>query len=198
VANFEKYKISMKRKYSALREWAMLLGIATIAYVFGWHILLQRLALQTGIFNPSTELPKTAPTADYNFQLTDLEGNFIDFAQFKGKVVFMNFWATWCPPCIAEMPSIEALYLKMKSQNIAFVMISLDKRSDYEKVRAFLSKNKYSMPVYFLNNSLPSQYQANAIPRTYILSAKGTLIGAYRGMTNYNTLRFQQFLLQNR
>lgn len=188
----------MKKKYSMIREWAMLLAIVTIVYVFGWHILLQRLALQTGIFNATTTLPKVAPKATYDFQLTDLAGNTIDFAQFKGKVVFLNFWATWCPPCIAEMPSIEALYQKLKPQNIAFVLISMDEQSDYKKVRIFLNKHKYTVPIYFLKSSLSAQYQAVSIPRTYILSAKGTLIGAYQGMTNYNTAHFQQFLLQNR
>src|SRR5690349_20904999 len=63
---------------------------------------------------------------DFNFSVKDLSGNTIDFKNFRGKIVFLNLWATWCGPCRSEMPSIQKLYEGIDKEKVSFVMLSLD------------------------------------------------------------------------
>ena len=98
---------------------------------------------------------------NYNFYLSDENGTTVSLADFKGKTIFMNYWATWCPPCIAEMPNIQALFEDMTHtdetrQEIVFMMISLD--ADSKKALDFVERKGYSMPVYFPRSQKPSIY----------------------------------------
>ncbi len=181
-----------KNFYKELREWAFMLALVGLFYWLGGHILLQRALLYTGIFSPTTSQNDEAVIADYNLDLQDLSGKVVSLEDFRGKTVFLNFWATWCPPCIAEMPGIEALFQKTDHSNIVFVMVSVD--DDPAKVEAFLKKNNYSFPVYFLMSTLPKVYYNNSIPRTYILNPEGFIASQKVGMANYNTANFQAFL----
>lgn len=92
---------------------------------------------------------------------------------FRGKVVFLNVWATWCPPCVMEMPSIARLYERFRSDpNVEFLLVSVD--DDSEKVRSFLAKNGYTMPTYLevARSSAPAALQTRGIPATFILDGE--------------------------
>ena len=134
----------------------------------------------------------TPETADYNFMLIDQQGNRKPFADFKEKVVFINFWATWCPPCIAEMPDINSLYEDQKTQGIEFVLISLD--DDFQKAKDFLQKKEFAFPIYQLASPLPEVYESSAIPTTYVISPEGKIVVTKSGMAKYNTRKFKDFL----
>lgn len=176
-----------------LKEWGFMLLILGLFIYFGGPILLQRALLMTGIYNPSVNIQKDTPMADYNFQLIDLEGNTLDFVELKGQVILINIWATWCAPCVAEMPGLYSLYQKMKNEKVKFIFLSVDENP--EKVRDFLKQKNYQLPVYFLNSSLSNTYKtSNSIPRSYLLSAEGKVIKEYIGITAYNTQAFQKFL----
>jgi thiol-disulfide isomerase/thioredoxin len=112
--------------------------------------------------------------------------------EFKGKTIFLNFWATWCPPCIAEMPNIQALYESVHSDSIEFVMVSLDE--DHQKARDYLNRKEYNFPVYFLNGRKPGTYSSSVVPTTYVISPDGKIVTERRGMANYNTSGFKDFL----
>lgn len=183
---------SSKNFYKELREWTLMLALVGVFYWLGGHILLQRALLYTGIFSPTVSPQEEVLAADYNLDLQDLSGNVYSLEDFRGKTVFLNFWATWCPPCVAEMPGIEALFQKTNREEVVFIMISVD--DDPAKVEAFLKKNNYSLPVYFLMSSLPKVYHNNSIPRTYILNPEGFITSQKIGMANYNTASFQAFL----
>ena len=119
----------MKKKVKReLIEWIVLIAVFGIIYLGGWHTevigKVQQVVLATGIISPSS--PDEKKFADYEFRLEDLNGNKVSFSEFKGKSVFLNFWATWCPPCVAEMPDIHSLY-KKTGDKISFVMISIYK-----------------------------------------------------------------------
>lgn len=90
---------------------------------------------------------ETLPVVGAGFKMVSLNGKTVSFESLKGKVVFMNMWATWCPPCIAEMPNIQKLYEKIGSDKIAFVMLSLDE-DGMEKVKKFIGKKGFTFPVY--------------------------------------------------
>ncbi len=102
--------------------------ISAVSFATQWTLL------QTGLRDAEPEITAEDTPFDYEFALKDLEGNKIPFDQFKGKVVFLNLWATWCGPCRAEMPSIQNLYEKVDKEKIVFVMLSLDREGDTKKV----------------------------------------------------------------
>jgi len=124
--------------------------------------------------------------------LINEEGERIPFSQFEGKVVFLNFWATWCPPCIAEMPDIQRLYEDVDSDNIAFVLISSD--DSFQKAKDFVKRKEFNFPIYQLASPLPQVYDYRAIPTTYVISPEGKIVVSKSGMAKYNTKKFKKFL----
>ncbi|MEO9485388.1 MAG: TlpA disulfide reductase family protein [Ekhidna sp.] len=184
----------MKQKIrKELIEWIVLITVVGVIYLGGWHTevlgRMQQVVLSTGLIKPT--LLAEERKASYNFWLEDLKGNRIEFTEFSNEVVFMNFWATWCPPCVAEMPDIYDLYQKQKDQ-VSFVMISLDQ--DEAKARRFIDRKGFEFPVYFLRSSLPTTYDTHSIPTTYVLSKGGTIKVENHGMAKYNTDSFNKLL----
>lgn len=184
-------KKSYKRE---LIEWSVLVVVGLGLYISGLHTevigQLQRVVLATGIITPETGRDHEVK-AVYNFQVTNAGGKTIDFSEFKGQTVFLNFWATWCPPCIAEMPDIQDLYEK-KGEEVAFVMISLDE--DPDKARRFVERKGYDLPVYFHASGLPKPYNPRSIPTTYVISPDGNIALTNHGMAKYDTEKFRSFL----
>ena len=188
----------MKRKKSIKREvieWAIFLGIIGFLFGTGLHTpvfgFIQGLILKTGIMQPSID-DSSSEIADYNFILIDQDGERISFDEFRDKVVFVNFWATWCPPCIAEMPDINQLYLEIEHNEIEFVLISLD--DDFEKAKNFVRKKEFNFPIYQLASPLPNVFESSAIPTTYVISPTGEIVVSKSGMAKYNTKKFKSFL----
>lgn len=101
-------------------------------------------------------------------------------------------WATWCPPCIAEMPSIDRLHEEMGDE-VVFVMLSLDQ--DFEKAEPFDKCKGYDLPIYTQAGNLPAMYQSSAIPTTFIIDTKGNLVLTHKGMADYSNPEFKDFLL---
>lgn len=110
-------------------------------------------------------------------------GKNIDFADLKGKVVFVNFWATWCPPCIAEMPSLQELY-KAYGNEVVFLFVTNDSA---EKINSFLHKNEYTFPCYNIKTVLPNEFRHSEIPSTYIVNKQGNIVVQKIGATNWNS-----------
>ncbi|MFN8254674.1 MAG: TlpA disulfide reductase family protein [Bacteroidales bacterium] len=111
---------------------------------------------------------------DYQLLFTDLNNNNLDFSLLKGKVIFLNFWATWCPPCVAEMPSIQKLYNAYRNNNqIAFILLTNEEKT---KVKTFLQKQGYDFPVFFNQDRIPEVLSTNSIPTTFLISKSGKLV----------------------
>ncbi len=126
------------------------------------------------------------------FKIMAADGSITDLADLKGKKVFVNLWATWCPPCRAEIPSIEKLQSKLDKEKVVFVMISLD--DNFELAKRFAKKSKLQLPVYYPAEPLPAIFNINGIPATFIFNEKGELIKSNNGMDNYNTNEYLQLL----
>lgn len=107
----------------------------------------------------------------YRWTLMDTEGNRINFEDHKDKVVLVNFWATWCPPCVAEMPSFVRLYGDY-GDKVVFAFVTND---DQDKVSKFLAKKEYRLPVYFETSRTPDLLTSTSIPATYIISKSGKI-----------------------
>jgi peroxiredoxin len=121
-----------------------------------------------------------------NFSLRDLNGNVVEFKNFKGKLIFLTFWATWCGPCKKEMPSLEALYQQFKYKDFSIVSIALD----YEKsssVKEFIKKNGYTFPVLVdPKNHTVDLFQVKGIPTTILIDKQGMIIGKAMGPREWN------------
>ena len=154
----------------------------------------QRAVLFTGIFQPDLNIPvDKQPVADYNLSLVRLDDKLIDLHDFKGKTIFLNFWASWCPPCRAEMPTIQNLYEILKNKNdVVFVLVSLD--DDVSKAKSFIKNEGFTFPVYFLNSSLPQIYNTGTIPSTFVISKEGRIAVKHTGMADYDSKKFIDFL----
>lgn len=119
----------------------------------------------------------------YNWTLKDYKGNVLDFETLKDKVVLVNFWATWCPPCIAEMPSMQSLYNDY-GDKIAFVFIS---NESGEILDEFLNKSNYTFKVYGSLTSPPNQFNVSSIPRTFLIAKDGSIVIDKSGASNWNS-----------
>ncbi|WP_194850383.1 TlpA family protein disulfide reductase [Nonlabens antarcticus] len=192
-------------------QYGIIGAIALTLYITGLHTeviaFAQRGLLATGIMNPdveevavnrnmegrdSTQVSPDLVKADFNFDLINEQGKMISLADLKGKVIFINMWATWCPPCIAEMPSIDRLHEELGDE-VAFVMVSLDQ--DFEKAKAFNKNRGYNLPIYAPGNNPPAMYQSTTIPTTYVIGADGNLALIHKGMADYSTSDFKEFLI---
>jgi thiol-disulfide isomerase/thioredoxin len=120
---------------------------------------------------------------DYMWSLTQDDGKILQFKDLKGKVVFLNFWATWCPPCVAELPEIQRAYEK-HGQDVAFVLVT-DQEAGV--VKTFMEKHGYELPVHYLRSGLPEVFNHRSIPTTYILSGDGRIVSRKTGAANWDS-----------
>jgi len=132
-----------------------------------------------------------------DFALEDLQGNQVALRDHRGKVVFLNFWATWCPPCRTEMPSMERLYRKLKGEGL--VMLAVDMQENQKQVAKFMKGLDLSFPALLDGDgSVSYQYNIIGLPSTYIIDPQGYLVGKAvgpRDWSNGESVNFFQSLL---
>lgn len=189
----KKKKRSLKRE---LIEWGVIIGIGAFLYLTGLHTevigTVQGLVLKTGLIKPNIERDEPVSETSYNFRLVDERGSLLEGEELKGKTVFINLWATWCPPCVAEMPDINKLHNDVATDNIVFLMISLD--DDFDKAKAFVNKKKYDFKIYQFATSPPTELYSKTIPTSMVISPSGHVVVRKEGMAKYNTQSFKDFL----
>ena len=139
-------------------------------------------------FSPSTvasENPKKL--SNFQWQLVDKTGNNINLQDYKGKIIFINFWATWCPPCIAEMPSMQKLYADYQDK-IVFLFVTTD---SFSKINAFLIKNNLNLPIYQSVTNAPLEMETESIPTTYLIDKHGNIVIEKTGVADWNSDSFR-------
>jgi len=120
---------------------------------------------------------------DFNWTLQDINGNKVNLNISKGKVIFINLWATWCPPCVGEMPEIQKLYDHFKdNDNINFYLITNDKLN---KIKTFVAKRGYSFPTYHALSETPIPFRVRSIPTTFVISKSGKIVLKETGAANW-------------
>lgn len=150
-----------------------------------------RQLMATGLFNASldTKDPAEATASDVDFRFVDENGDVHSTASLRGQVVFINFWASWCPPCRAEFPSIETLYTTFKDDpDVFFLMINQD--SDQAAGKAYLRNEGFSVPFYTLNGPVSEELYSGALPTTVVLDKNGKIRFHHAGFANYASDKF--------
>ncbi|MFD2555328.1 TlpA family protein disulfide reductase [Sphingobacterium tabacisoli] len=134
-------------------------------------------------------------TAGVSASFVDINNRVTTLDSLRGKVVVMNFWATWCPPCIREMPSLNTLFLDLKSnKDIVFMAIDVDE--DIKGASKFMAKNKFDLPLYTLHGPLPSELETSSIPMTVILDKRGEVAVQHTGMVDFGNPNIKDGLLK--
>ncbi|MFT0716620.1 TlpA family protein disulfide reductase [Flagellimonas lutimaris] len=136
------------------------------------------------VLSPSTvDKDEQSNLKNYNWDLIDLEGKQTNLQSRKGEVILINVWATWCPPCVAELPGFADLY-KDYGDKVNFAFVANDEK---QKVETFLKKKGYDLPVYFQVSATPKELESGSIPVTYILDKQGNIVVDKTGAANWNS-----------
>ena len=138
------------------------LRIALVAVLIG-------LALGGGLFALSRRGPQRAP----DFAVTDLQGRTVRLSALRGKVVVLNLWATWCAPCVEEMPSIERLWSTLQGDDFALLAVSQDEEGR-RSVEPFVQRMKFSFPVFLdPEHEVGDRYGVWGYPETFVIDRNG-------------------------
>lgn len=150
--------------------------------------------MQVGLFQPQlTHVDNATYQKTSDFIVQNSTGTELRLAELKGKVVFINFWATWCPPCVAEMPSINSLYERLKkNKNIIFLSVDVD--GNLKKSGEFMRRHHYSLPLYRIIGSVPQNFVSNSIPVTVIIDKNGHLAARQNGSADYSNPQVYNYL----
>jgi len=143
-------------------------------------------------FAPSVNnMDETEVISSYDWELKGLNTQSVNFNKFEDKVIFVNFWATWCPPCRAELPMIQKLYNDYKD-NVVFVFVT---NEDWNTVKPFFDKNEYDLPIYNSASIPPQKFtEVNSIPASYLIDKNGAILISKVGAADWNSNKVRKLL----
>ncbi|MBL7113267.1 MAG: TlpA family protein disulfide reductase [Bacteroidales bacterium] len=191
--------IARLKKYWSKRSW---FGKVTDLLFYLFIILLiipgSRKTVATAVNRIAIQRPQILKkeilgkleSSDFSWKLVSPDGKLIEFEEFRGKVVFLNFWATWCPPCRAEMPDIQRLYEDYEDR-IAFILVT---QEDPVNVQSFIEDKGYSVPFYRPASTPPPTLQSSALPTTYIINQQGEIVIKKTGAFRWDSKKANAFL----
>ncbi|MBI5427391.1 MAG: TlpA family protein disulfide reductase [Nitrospinae bacterium] len=183
--------IALKRKTSIpikkyIGLYLFLFIVALLAFLDHYNespLDVERLQASEGLGQGRSSAVYPAP----DFTLRNLNGNWDSLSNYKGQVVILNIWATWCGPCRIEMPSLESLYRRFRSEGVAVLAVSIDKGSD-EKVRSFAREYQLSFPVLLdADGQVERLFPTPSIPATYVIDKAGQVIAKVDGAKNWES-----------
>lgn len=185
----EKFKIWLRKNWSTTLLFTAFVVLLVSPDAKAW---LMRQIISTGLLNSKiedkpAEQPATENIANVseNFSVQDENGKIINTSELKGKVVFINFWASWCPPCRAEFPSIQKFYDKYNSnKDLVFLTVNLDDEAASGKT--YLEKEKFNVPFLIPNGNIPNEYFSGSLPTTVVLDKAGKVRMHHAGMADYS------------
>ena len=136
-------------------------------------------------FSNQVAIKDNMPAPDFTFP--GLDGKMVSLSDYKGKVVLLNIWATWCPPCVEEMPSMERLYQKFKGQNFEILAVSIDEPG-LKAVAPFMKKSNLTFPALIdSEGAIKAVYGITGIPESFIIDKQGNLIKKIIGPVDWAT-----------
>lgn len=168
----------------------VLLGLALYLFTpLGFHakVFVNRVLSH----NPEPVASRAADMPDLEgWKLTDMDGKIFPVGSVKGEVILLNFWASWCPPCVAEMPSLNALHGDYKDR-VRFLFIARDQK---DRVTSYLKKEGYDFPVFFERGLTPKSLYYGGLPTTFILDKSGKIAVAHAGAADWNAPEVRNLL----
>lgn len=175
----------------------VLAGIVLFALVRGTSIPTSH---QTAVHEESESQNAPVPAGDIaaDFKLEDLSsGQTVSLSKFRGKVVFLNLWATWCGPCRQEMPSMETLYDELKG-NSDFVMLAVSQDTKGKSaVAPYVEKNGYHFRILLdPENKVGESYSVSGVPETFIIDRKGRIVAHHMGAFDWSRPDVKEALQQ--
>lgn len=157
---------------------------------------LLRQVMRTGFFSAKIEQKSASDSSSIlAMPLTyrNANGEIASTENMTGKIVFINFWASWCPPCRAEMPSMNDMYQQLKNNpDYVFIFINMDEKPQTGK--DYLAKNGFSIPLERAEGFLPTDLYTGTLPTTVVLDKKGRIVMKHSGMADYNANTFKKQL----
>ncbi len=142
-------------------------------------------------FSPGlVNVEERVKVSSYDWKLHGVNTESINFDIAKGKVVLINYWATWCPPCIAEMPSLQKLYNDYKDK-VVFLFITMD---DDPELNKFMEDKNYYYPIYRSLSQTPKPFVGKSLPTTYVIGKDGTIVINKVGAADWNTSKVRETL----
>lgn len=158
-------------------------------------IMIQGL-MEIGLFKPDTAAePRGLLPANglAGIRFKNASGTVLDLGDLKGKVVFLNFWATWCPPCLAEMPSVNKLHQQFKDdKEVVFILADAD--NDFGKAQKYMDRKGYQLPVFAAASSIPESLFSGSLPTTIVFDKEGRVSYHESGAANYANAKFIEFI----
>lgn len=176
------------------KNWSTVLMLAFLVVIIvspGAKAWFLEQLVATGLFKAEIKKESDTNNVTYNaeFDFTTAAGTRATIASLKGKVVFINFWASWCPPCRAEMPSLNNLYKKLQNDD-RFIFLFLNEDENKSNALHYLKKNNFALPLYSRSGAIPAEIFSGTLPTTIVLNKEGTVVLRHEGMANYNTDAF--------
>ena len=186
----------------SLRNNALfLLVFGLVLYATGYHVRvysgLKNTLIRTGIIAPRAvsavdfEQVVLNPETLSGLQLIDEDGSRTSLGDFGQEVLLINAWASWCPPCVAEMPGLNALY-ESEKEEVGFVMVTWDRTM--EAARNYRDRNGYSFSIYKTEGRVPPPLKASSIPTTFVLDRKEKTLYRHTGMIAFDDPEMKAFL----
>lgn len=164
----------------------MWLRVVVLVY-FGWTGAVPRvLDAQRPLVVRDSLLP-----ADFSWTLLTLNRERQTLEMFRGSVIVINSWATWCEPCVAELQSMSALRAAMPDSSLVFALVAVQREAP---VREFVRRRGLRLPVYLEGSPAPAVYGFDAVPTTWIINARGQIAFRHRGAMRWDTPAVQQFI----
>jgi len=176
----------IKKHWGSIIFYAVILFFVFNTDAKSWVL---RQVIATGVLD--TGIKKDAPDkqpVNTSFSFSSPEGNTLTSSTLQGKVVFINFWASWCPPCRAEMPSLNNLYLTLKNDS-RFVFLFVSEDDDRTKASEYLKKNNFSIPVYYRSQASTEMF-SGTLPTTIVLDKEGNIVMKHTGLAGYDNEKF--------
>jgi thiol-disulfide isomerase/thioredoxin len=160
--------------------------LTILILIGGGYVLIRSFTSRTGEKLESILQPPPFPTQtrmDYDWRIQGLDGKELEVEKSKGKVIFLNVWATWCLPCVAEMSSIQRLYDETKNEGIDFICVSDEDRI---KVSKFVKEKGFTFPIYTLVGDKPQILETRGIPATFIISQDAHIVFKHVGAAKWD------------
>ncbi len=180
------FKIGKKQWLNA----ALILGVILLLFTpigFKMKVMASRLLSSSAAM---LKAEMQVPLDSYRWELKDANMQSFDMETQKGKVILVNFWATWCPPCIAEMPSMQKLYNDY-GDKVTFMFVT---NEEEQKVLDFVKRKGYDLPVYFPQTKEPKVLSSKVLPTTYIINKEGKIMVAETGAADWNSTTTRDLL----